>query len=126
MTLITMAILQFILQQVWITYKLLTSTENGDVSKVKLLLDNGSDINDQNSEGNTPLHISIAKQFTDIVKLLIQRGALVNLPNSQLQTPLHKLDELLNQNGATQSKLEVLQDLKSNLQSLEKSMYNLI
>ncbi|GFR21543.1 ankyrin repeat and SAM domain-containing protein 6 [Trichonephila clavata] len=42
----------------------------------------------QNSEGETPLQVSAANGFSQIVNLLISYGALVDLPNSYGWTPL--------------------------------------
>jgi len=55
-----------------------------------LLLTQGANPNDMDSEGNTPLHKACEKTWTDAVRLLIQSRADPNYQNSQTwDTPLH-------------------------------------
>ncbi|GBM02144.1 Ankyrin repeat and SAM domain-containing protein 6 [Araneus ventricosus] len=62
--------------------------QNGNLAEVRNLLEQGVSVNFQNSEGETPLQVSAANGFSQIVSLLISYGALVDLPNSYGWTPL--------------------------------------
>ncbi|KAJ8683740.1 hypothetical protein QAD02_019532 [Eretmocerus hayati] len=56
----------------------------------KHLIDTGIfDINEKDSDGNTPLHIAILKNSNSCVKLLLRNGANPNIANASNQTPLH-------------------------------------
>jgi ankyrin repeat protein len=59
---------------------------------VKLLLDNGADINATNIYNNTPLHEAIKTKNIDvnIIELLLKNGAKKNIPNKLGSTPFHK------------------------------------
>ena len=51
---------------------LFQSCELGKINNVKILLENGFDVNCQNIMGETPLHIAIAKRNIELIKLLIK------------------------------------------------------
>jgi len=57
---------------------------------VKFFLDEGCDIEQQNSSYETILHVSCEKGYTEIVALLIGRGADVNARGLSGETPLYK------------------------------------
>ena len=61
----------------------------GNIEKVKQSLASGSDINQKDQYGNTPLIIATTFGKTAIAKLLIKKGADLNIRNSQGSTPLH-------------------------------------
>jgi ankyrin repeat protein len=50
----------------------------GDVELVKLLIENGADVDDRDVQGYTPLLLAIQAGHTDIAKVLIANGADVN------------------------------------------------
>ena len=58
--------------------RLLVLTNRGQAEKVESLLDAGADVNFQNKEGCTPLHLASRRNFLDIVKVLLDNGANVN------------------------------------------------
>jgi ankyrin repeat protein len=62
--------------------------EAGDV--LKLMLDQGLDINAADEEGNTPLHEAVHGDWESVVctRVLIERGADVNIKNRHGETPL--------------------------------------
>ena len=59
-----------------------------DFKKFKLLLDSGADINKQNIEGETPLHMVSIKIKLPIIKELIRRGANLEIRDNKGWTPL--------------------------------------
>ena len=52
-------------------------------------LKNNADVNIQDNNGYTPLHVCAVRDCLDISKLLIQSGCNINLPNVTGKTPLH-------------------------------------
>ena len=54
--------------------------ELGKLQNVKILLENGMDVNRQNELGETPLHIAISQNNVDLVKLLIKYEPDTNIP----------------------------------------------
>ncbi len=61
----------------------------GDIEKVKLLLQKNVDINSGDKDNWTPLHLAAFGGHTEIVELLIKKGANVNAKDRQSATPLH-------------------------------------
>jgi ankyrin repeat protein len=73
------------------------------VDTVTLLLNNYADVNFQNADGNTPLHLvlklfdseiakeepkyEIIEQYNNIIKLLIENNTIMNIPNNEGKTP---------------------------------------
>jgi len=70
---------------------LIISCKKGNLNIVKLLVDNGADINKKNKYGDTPLTISCEKGNFDIIKYLVEKGADINLFNSTGTSPLNIL-----------------------------------
>lgn len=60
----------------------------GSVSILKLLLDNGADINVVNTKNNSALILAIGKSFEKAAELLIERGADVNIVGQNSETAL--------------------------------------
>ena len=53
-----------------------------------LLLENGANVNAQDSMGNTPLHYAYGSNFVNCVKLLIDYGANTSIKNNNDHFPL--------------------------------------
>jgi ankyrin repeat protein len=54
------------------------------------MIDNGSNVNETNRTGNTPLHLACQAGYLNIVQYLVQFGqALVNIGKNDGATPLH-------------------------------------
>ncbi|CAL1537868.1 unnamed protein product [Lymnaea stagnalis] len=61
----------------------------GTLGILKLLVDNGADINLRDTDGNAALHRAVHSGRTENVKLLLESGADVNLRDAIGSTPLH-------------------------------------
>lgn len=73
------------------------AVQNSKVDIVNYLIENGANINAKTSNGQTPLHLSVAGGFyksqnldkTDVVKLLLEKGATINEQDNNGDTALH-------------------------------------
>ncbi len=63
--------------------------ESGHVERVRLLLDNGADVNTKVYNGFSLLHYSVLYANFEIAKLLIERGAFIDAVDDFGKTPLH-------------------------------------
>jgi ankyrin repeat protein len=68
---------------------LLKACFTGDIDRVKILLQNGADINVQNISGRAALHCACLYGHIKIVELLLSYGADVNIKDNSNSTPLH-------------------------------------
>lgn len=62
-----------------LTTELFQACEQGDTEKVRLLLQQGAEVNVRNEKHDTPLGIAIQKGHTAIVRLLIRHGAAIHM-----------------------------------------------
>ena len=58
---------------------LLESCEKGKLNNIKILLENGININCQNNKGETPLHIAILKKNIELINILVRYEPDTNL-----------------------------------------------
>ena len=68
------------------------ATEVENLNVIKILIENGANINENNDISQTPLHISLIRKAREIAKFLIRNGASVNLKvkiDNETVTPLH-------------------------------------
>jgi ankyrin repeat protein len=61
------------------------------VSSVQLLLELGADVNAQDNDHITPLHLASAGGKLEIARVLLDHGAKVNAESNRGETPLHRL-----------------------------------
>lgn len=67
---------------------LIEAVKNGNVEIVKILMENGADVNIKHSNGTTPLIEAAGDGSVEIIKILIENGASVNAIRSDGTTPL--------------------------------------
>lgn len=72
--------------KVWKDAGVFASAHFNDIKAMEYFTENGFDINIQDEEGNTPLHIASEKGNTDLVKFLIDNGAKTNIKNNRKET----------------------------------------
>lgn len=68
---------------------LIAAVKKNNIKKVGILIDAGADINAQDKDGSTTLHIATLRGHTDIVRILIATGANPNARNRNDSTALH-------------------------------------
>ena len=68
--------------------ELMEAVLNGDMAKVKVLLEKEADVNAKNDRGSTALMIAASKGNFEIVKALLNRGADVNIQDTDGRTAL--------------------------------------
>ena len=76
---------------------LIQASFNGDILKVKKLLEEGADINAKDEDGMSALQMASSDGHTDIVNLLLEEGADVNAKNEDGKTAL----QMASSNGDT-------------------------
>jgi ankyrin repeat protein len=69
--------------------ELIAAAVEGNIARVKTLLDEGADINAQDSKGMTPLHIVVESDSPLNVERIVNLGADVNARDNRGWTPLH-------------------------------------
>ncbi|RZC67513.1 hypothetical protein C5167_011216 [Papaver somniferum] len=90
------------------TFQLMYLANEGDLEGITELLDSGVNINFQDIDGRTALHIAACQGVADVVELLISRGADIDPTDRWGSTPLadaihyknHNVIKLLEKSGA--------------------------
>jgi len=67
---------------------LLMAAKVGNPEVVRMLIDAGANINDQDRRGSTALHIAVHQGHLEVVKLLMERGANPRLENQKGHNPV--------------------------------------
>jgi hypothetical protein len=70
-------------------FDLIRRTGRHNYEEVKLLIENGVNVNSQNTFGRTPLHVAVESGNLNLVKLLIEKGANLDIQDRDGRTPLH-------------------------------------
>ena len=83
---------------------LIKAAKSGDAKTVETLLKLGADVNTQNGEKQTPLHLASARAEHAVAKILLENGANVDTQDWYGQTPLHRALEI-------EGDLEIVQTL---------------
>ncbi|QYS95415.1 ANK_REP_REGION domain-containing protein [Trichoderma simmonsii] len=78
------------LRDIW----LMRAVENGQKGIVKMLLENGADVNTQGWSGQTLLSWAVRGRQKEIAMLLLENGANTEIPDSLGQTPLWSAAQL--------------------------------
>lgn len=65
------------------------STEEKSIAIIQLLIAHGAEVNFQNVNGQTPLHLAVACGHLAVANCLIQNGADVNCQHREGNSPLH-------------------------------------
>ena len=91
------------------------AVNNGNLEIVKLLVENGADVNVKNVVGQTPLHEAARCGYFEIVKYLIDKGADINAYDCVERTPLDyarlpDIRDLLFNLGGTETTEEVIEE----------------
>ncbi len=60
-----------------------------DAERIKKLLEEGTDPNIRDGDGNTPLHFAASKGCAEVARLLLRHGADPNAQDKNGETPLH-------------------------------------
>jgi hypothetical protein len=60
-----------------------------DAERIKKLLEEGTDPNIRDGDGNTPLHFAASKGCAEVARLLLKHGADPNAQDKSGETPLH-------------------------------------
>ena len=77
------------MEQSRLNERLIKASEDGDINKVKQLIEEGADVNHaENKDGNTPLIWASRYGYFNIVKELIEHGANVNQGADDKNSPL--------------------------------------
>jgi len=69
--------------------ELIEAVEEGDVERVRGLLERGADPDARDEDGRTPLYIAAANGSVEVARLLLKHGADVNARAIDGSTPLH-------------------------------------
>eukprot|EP00931_Biecheleriopsis_adriatica_P108565 TRINITY_DN82898_c0_g1_i1.p1 TRINITY_DN82898_c0_g1~~TRINITY_DN82898_c0_g1_i1.p1 ORF type:complete len:192 (-),score=45.04 TRINITY_DN82898_c0_g1_i1:139-714(-) len=67
---------------------LMKASYEGDVAKVRELVESGSDVNAQDAYGWTPVRYAVRMRHAKVVETLLELGADVNIASNTLRTPL--------------------------------------
>jgi ankyrin repeat protein len=70
---------------------LIEAATRGYTSVVKLLLDNGADVNGASQSGDTALHVAAQGGYDEVIRLLVARGANLDAKNRKGLTPMATL-----------------------------------
>jgi len=93
------------------------AAKQGNVEEIKVLLDNGADVNAEAITGSTPLHLAAEEGHESVVQVLLENGADLNIQDNDGDTPA----ALARKNGHR----EVLQVMWNSLRVKEENLAKL-
>lgn len=98
-----------------ISVEFFKAVNSGDIKKVERLLQLGADVNQKETMGDIPLHVTAKKGNFDLVKVLVTHGADVNKADPWGWTPLHHAAAGFNNRPSNEDdKLKVVEFLLEN------------
>ena len=113
------------------------SCELGKLHNVKILLENGFDVNCQNELGETPLHIAIAKNDIELIKLLIKYEPDISITNYKdrfnamnyaeicgNKDIIELIKELYEKNKKQEIKNEIVEYINNDMNNLNENLKN--
>ena len=113
------------------------SCELGKLHNVKILLENGFDVNCQNELGETPLHIAIAKNDIELIKLLIKYEPDISITNYKdrfnamnyaeicgNKDIIDIIKELYEKNKKQEIKNEIVEYINNDMNNLNENLKN--
>ena len=69
---------------------LMKAADNNQTDVVRYLLNNGANVNKQNSSGDTALHFAFFSNSTDAMRILLQHGARKDIKNNYGCKPMDR------------------------------------
>ena len=72
---------------------LLVASRNGRLEVVRLLLERHANVNYQDNDGKSALHLATHNPSSDVARLLLDRGANINASTTRGKTALHEASE---------------------------------
>jgi len=95
------------------------ASQNGHVDLVKLIVQNGADLNSPNLKGQTALHMSVAYDLYSITKFLLENGADPKLKNNDGHEAIIGIDGNKTGPEAWDAPLTILKDASDDKEELE-------
>jgi ankyrin repeat protein len=78
----------FCIDQAALDHQLYQAIAKGDMGAVRVLLDNGANLEAKNERGDTPLFTAVENHNPEMVKLLLEKGANISAQNKYKETVL--------------------------------------
>jgi len=97
------------------------ASQNGHLDLVKLIVQNGADLNFQNQKGQTALHMSVAYDLYSITKFLLDKGANPKLKNGDGHEALLGIDGNKTGPEAWDAPLMMLKDAGDDKEELQNA-----
>jgi ankyrin repeat protein len=99
-------------------FKLIANNQKDKLNSVLKNNEENLDINIQDKDGDTPLHIAVFLCNLDIIKILIKHGASINIKDKWGQTAIHRLYFCMNDNQILKI-IELLHINKANFNQID-------
>jgi ankyrin repeat protein len=99
-------------------FKLIANNQKDKLNSVLKNNEENLDINIQDKDGDTPLHIAVFLCNLDIIKILIKNGASINIKDKWGQTAIHRLYFCMNDNQILKI-IELLHINKANFNQID-------